>query len=53
MNELYPIKRDLTLSDWTHKEKGGRYRVVETTIPSGVLADMLRTGELVVIYEST
>lgn len=53
MNELYPIKRELMLSDWTHKEKGGRYRVIEIATPSGALADMLQDGELVVIYEST
>ncbi|GEK48938.1 hypothetical protein HPA02_32210 [Bisbaumannia pacifica] len=53
MNDLWSIKRDLTLSDWTHRDKGGRYRVVEVTTPSGALADMLEEGDLVVTYEST
>lgn len=49
--EMWDIKRDLSRSDWTHREKGGRYRVTEVSIPSGALSDMLEGGDLVVHYE--
>lgn len=50
-NDLHTLKRELAISDWTHREKGGRYRVAEVSIPSGALADMLEEGDLMVHYE--
>lgn len=49
--EMWDINRNLARSDWTHREKGGRYRVTGVSIPSGTLADMLEKGDLIVRYE--